>query len=222
LVKTIMPALVPHIASVHYSSALTKVNRITKLGRVVYLIGGPPRCGKSVLARRLATDHAILFVPTDLMWAVVEVSEPDWRTPMQKGPDRIPTAAKMFEPYVERAIAFLQPARQPFGIEGEVITPETAARLSSKYDLRVAFLVRSSATAADIADSRGPTPWLEAAPPDLVASVTAEVLSWSNHVQSACRRLSIPCFDVGGDFEHAIGDAACALMPDPGLDVVPG
>jgi hypothetical protein len=32
LVKTIMPALLRHIASVQYSSALTKVNRITKLG----------------------------------------------------------------------------------------------------------------------------------------------------------------------------------------------
>lgn len=120
----------------------------------------------------------------------------------------------MFEPYLERAITFLQPVRPPYGIEGEVITPETAARLSSNYDLRVVFLVRSSATAADIADSRGPNPWLEAGPPALVASVTAEVLVWSNHVQSACRRLSIPCFDVGGDFERAMADAASALIVD--------
>jgi hypothetical protein len=137
----------------------------TKLGLVVYLIGGPPRCGKSVLARRLTTKRAIPFISTDLLWAVVEVNQPEWRTPMQKGPDRIPAAAKMFEPYMERAIRFLQPVRQPFGIEGEVITPETAARLRSNYDLRVVFLVRSSATAADIADSKGPNPWLEAGRP---------------------------------------------------------
>jgi hypothetical protein len=181
---------------------------------MVYLIGGPPRCGKSVLARRLTTDCAIPFISTDLIWAVVEMSQPEWRTPMQKGPDRIPAAAKMFEPYLERAITFLRPARQPCGIEGEVIAPETAARLSSEYDLRVVFLVRLSATAADIADSRGPNPWLEAAPPDLVSSINTEVLSWSDHVQSACRRLNIPCFDVGGDFERAIADAASALMAD--------
>jgi hypothetical protein len=181
---------------------------------MVYLIGGPPRCGKSVLAYRLTTGHAIPFISTDLIWAVVGLSQPEWRTPMQKGPDRIPAAAKMFEPYLERAITFLQPARHRCGIEGEVITPETAARLSSNYDLRAVFLVRSSATAADIADSRGPNPWLEAAPPNLVSSVTAEVLFWSELVQSACRQLSIPCFDVGGDFEQAIADATSALMAD--------
>jgi hypothetical protein len=209
-----MPALLRHIAPVQYPSDLMKVNRITKLGLVVYLIGGPPRCGKSVLARRLTTDRAIPFIPTDLIWAIVELSQPEWRTPMQKGPGRIPAAAKMFEPYLDRAIRFLQSIRQPYGIEGEVITPETAARLSSTYDLRVAFLVRSSVTAADIADSRGPNPWLENAPPDLVSAVSAEIISWSSHALSACRKLSLPCFDVAGDFDRAIRDAASALMAD--------
>ena len=181
---------------------------------MVYLIGGPPRCGKSVLARRLTTEHAIPFIPTDLIWAVVEVSQPEWRAPMPKGPDRIPTAAKMFEPYLERAIRFLEPLREPYGIEGEVITPKTAARLMSTYDLRVAFLVRSSVTAADIADSRGPNPWLENAPPDLASAVSAEIISWSSHALSACRKLSLPCFDVAGDFDRAIRDAASALMAD--------
>jgi hypothetical protein len=119
----------------------------------------------------------------------------------------------MFEPYLEQMIRFLGPLRQPCGIEGEVIMPETVVRLNSDYDLRVVFLVRSSATPADISDSRGPNPWLEAATPDLTSSVTAEVLAWSRHLQSACRRLSIPCVDVAGDFEHAIADAARALMP---------
>ena len=75
-----------------------KVNRITKLSLVVYLIGGPPRSGKSVLARRLTADRAIPFIPTDLIWAVIEVSQPEWRTPMHKGPDRIPLRRKRSNP----------------------------------------------------------------------------------------------------------------------------
>jgi hypothetical protein len=55
---------------------------------------------------------------------------------------------------------------------------------------------------------------LEAARPALASSVTAEVVFWSRHLQSACRRLSLPYFDVGGDFEHAITNAANALMAD--------
>jgi hypothetical protein len=181
---------------------------------VVYVIAGPPRCGKSVLARRLTTAHGIPFISTDLIWALVAVNQPEWRTAMQKGPDRIPTAAKMFEPYLERAITFLQPIRQPCGIEGEVITPGTTARLAAECDLRAVFLVRSSATAVEIADRRGPNPWLATSPPEVVATVTAEVLSWSMHVRTACRRLDIPCFDVSRDFERAMAAASSALMAD--------
>jgi hypothetical protein len=131
---------------------------------------------------------------------------------MPKGPDRIPTAAKMFEPYLERAISFLQPVPQPYGIEGEVITPEGVASLRETFDVRAVFLVRSSATAADIADSRGPNPWLAAAAPDVVSSVTAEVRTWSKHVLPVCRRLGLACFDVSHDFEGAMADAAAALI----------
>jgi hypothetical protein len=185
---------------------------------VVFLIGGPPRCGKSVLARRLTTDQGIPFISTDLIWSLVAVNRSEWQAAMQKGPERIPTAARMFEPYLERAISFLKPVQQPSGIEGEMITPEVTSRLAAEYELRAVFLVRSSATAADIADARGPNPWLDTSPPDLVASVTAEVLSWSAHVQAACGRLDIPCFDVSRDFERAVAGASSALIADAWSD----
>lgn len=178
---------------------------------MVYLIGGPPRCGKSELARRLTRSHAFAFIPTDLLWAVLEVALPDWRPPMAKGPDRIPRAASMFQPYLERAVSFLHGSHQSFGIEGEVILPETAAQLRSDYDTSVVFLVRRAATPADVRDGRGPNPWLHDAAPDLVASVAAEVVAWSARVEQACARLQIPCFDVGDDFEQAMVDAAKAL-----------
>ena len=130
---------------------------------------------------------------------------------MAKGPGRIDSAARMFEPYLERAVKLLAHWRKPFGIEGEVILPETAAKLRSTHDLRVVFLIRRTATAAALLDPRGPHPWLQGAPPELVTSVTAEVVSWSNQVQPVCERLQIPCFDVGDDFDLALESAAEAL-----------
>jgi len=130
---------------------------------------------------------------------------------MAKGPSRIDSAAKMFEPYLERAVGHLARWGQPYGIEGEVILPETAAKLRAAHDLRVVFLIRPTATPAVLVDSRGPHPWLEGAPPNLVKSVAAEVVSWSNQLQPACQRLGIPCFDVGDDFDRALESAAHAL-----------
>src|SRR5437899_12047661 len=118
-------------------------------------------------------------------WAVLEVAQPDWRPPMPKGPGRIPRAAGMFQPYLERAVSFLHLSQQSFGIEGEVIRPETAAQLRSEYDARIVFLIRRAATPADVRDGRGPNPWLEDAAPDLVASVAAEVAAWSARVDQA-------------------------------------
>jgi len=130
---------------------------------------------------------------------------------MAKGPSRIASAAKMFEPYLERAVGHLARLGQTSGIEGEVIVPETAAKLRATHELRVVFLIRPTATPAVLVDSRGPHPWLQGAPPGLVAAVAAEVVSWSNQLQPACERLGIPCFDVGNDFDRALGSAADAL-----------
>lgn len=131
---------------------------------------------------------------------------------MPKGPDRIPRAAGIFQPYLERAVSFLHASQQSFGIEGEVILPETAAQLRSEHDARIVFLIRRAATPDDVRDGRGPNPWLKDAAPDLVASVAAEVAAWSSRVHQACTRLQVPCFDVGEDFEQAMDEASKALQ----------
>ncbi len=130
---------------------------------------------------------------------------------MPKGPDRLMKAGSMFEPYLEHALQFLDRLQQPFGIEGEVILPETIARLRSTIDVRAVFLIRRAAAEADMADPRGPNPWLSTADPSLIAAVAAEVLSWSIRLEQGCQRLQIPCFDVGHDFDHVLADAARSL-----------
>jgi hypothetical protein len=120
-------------------------------------------------------------------------------------------AGSMFETYLEHAVQFLDRLHQPFGIEGEVILPETVARLRSNVDLRAVFLIRSAAAEADMADPRGPNPWLYSADPNLIASVAAEVVSWSIRIEQACQRLQIPCFDVANAFDNSLADAAYAL-----------
>ncbi len=52
---------------------------------MLYLIGGPPRCGKSELALRLCRTRGLPFLSTDVLWGVLEVAIPAWRTPMSEG-----------------------------------------------------------------------------------------------------------------------------------------
>src|SRR5438128_10081557 len=90
-------------------------------------------------------------------WAVLEVAQPDWRPPMPKGPGRIPRAAGMFQPYLERAVSFLHASHQSFGIEGEVILPETAAQLRANYDASAVLMVRRRETPAEVGRPRRPS-----------------------------------------------------------------
>src|SRR5260370_21514617 len=103
----------------------------------------------------------------------------------------------MFAPCLERAVSFLHASQQSFGIEGEVILPETAAQLRSEHDARIVFLIRRAATPADVRDRRGPNPWLKDAAPDLVASGAAEVAAWSSRGGQPCPPPPVPRFGVG-------------------------
>ena len=80
---------------------------------------------------------------TDVMWGVLEEAFPAWRTPMRKGPERIPTAAEMFKPYLARLCGLLQSAATDFVVEGELIVPSAIPSLSASDRLRSVFLVRS-------------------------------------------------------------------------------
>jgi hypothetical protein len=65
---------------------------------MLYFVGGPPLCGKSELALRLCRAYGLPFISTDVLWGLLELAIPERRTPMEKGPDRIPMAAGLFRP----------------------------------------------------------------------------------------------------------------------------
>jgi hypothetical protein len=174
---------------------------------MLYFVGGPPRCGKSELALRLCRAHGLPFISTDVLWGLLELAIPEWRTPMEKGPDRIPMAAGLFRPYLDRVVDRLHRRAADFVVEGELIVPRDAASLASTFPLRSVFLVRSHVTAEHLVGEGGTNPWLAGASRDLLHAVAAEVRAYSTSMAQECAVLELPCVDVGGDFEAGMREA---------------
>lgn len=174
---------------------------------MLYLIGGPPRCGKSELALHLCRTRGLPFVSTDVLWGVLEVAHPAWRTPMAKGAERIPAAAEMFNPYLVQLLGLLESTAPDFVVEGELIIPSHIPSLSASLPLRSVFLVRSRTSSQQLVDPPGRNAWLSQAPPALLEAVADEVRGHSTSVAHECNDLRLPCVDVAPDLAAAMREA---------------
>lgn len=177
---------------------------------MLYLIGGPPRCGKTELASRPSRVHGIRFVSLDLLWSVVEVARPEWRAPMPKGIDRLLKAASLFEPFLESAARHMSAAHPRSILEGDLIRPAEVLRLSERLQIAAVFVLRSHVTRDEVMAGDGRS-WLARQPDELIDAVVDEIRAYSAHVARECRELGLPAIEVRGDFAAALSAAASAL-----------
>jgi hypothetical protein len=70
---------------------------------MIYLLGGAPRCGKSLLARDLGRRHQLPAVSTDLLRGVVMMVVPELRDAMD-GSDPL-READVFYPHLRQTVA---------------------------------------------------------------------------------------------------------------------
>lgn len=74
---------------------------------MIYLIGGAPRVGKSILCQQLAAKLRIGWISTDLLVGVLQVkNEEGIKTEWNATPEAIRDAAEWFFPYLERFVWF--------------------------------------------------------------------------------------------------------------------
>jgi hypothetical protein len=168
---------------------------------MLYLIGGPPRCGKSELALRLCRARGLPFVSTDVLWGVLEVGVVEFRTAYPKGVDRLPIAAERFRPYLRRFLEMLDAGSSDFVVEGEVLLPDDVAALAGSFDLRPVFLVRAQVKPPQLIERPGNNPWLAGASRQLLKTVAAEVRASSSSIARQCDELGIPCVELGRAFD---------------------
>jgi hypothetical protein len=179
---------------------------------MIVLIGGPPRVGKTRLARLVCARDAIPFASTDAIREVVNVAEPDFGRMPWRDLDAARVHADRFFPFLD---AFVSEYDMPDGrsilVEGVEFLPKHAEQLAKKRSARCCFLGLSecSVEALEVATAGN---WIWDVPPADRPGIAADIVELSLWLEHECARLGLPFVDRVGDDAAALERAYGILM----------
>jgi hypothetical protein len=185
-------------------------------GRVLYLVGGAPRVGKSALAQRLLEADGIPWLPTDVIRTVLRRVMPELDAVDQDPVDAARLAELMY-PHIEQAAEVCTGEAEQFLIEGFELSPSHPVRLQAALAgirVRACFLGHCTFSARDLARYRGPKPQHEE---ELSAAELDEAATWirrrSRQLRHECKAEGQRYLDVGAlGFHDAMRQARRHLL----------
>ncbi len=179
---------------------------------MIYLIGGAPRVGKSILTQQLARDLGIGWISTDLLTTVLHVkNEAGIKREWDASPSAIVAFANWFLPYLERFIWGVNSMADSYMIEGVGFLPEHVVQLAKQYQIRAVFLGRSHMDLEIFDQFPGRSRGYAGLPEDMRQQFAHDVPLWSQFVQQECERFSTPYFDMSGDFDQRLHEVASLI-----------
>jgi hypothetical protein len=128
--------------------------------RILYLIGGPPRVGKSSLAQCLLRLDYIPWLPTDVLRTVLRRVLPHLDA-IDHDPVDASLLAECMYPHIAKAAEVCAEECQRFLIEGFEVSASYPARLRAALEgieICACFLGNRSFSPDDLAGYRGPKP----------------------------------------------------------------
>ena len=181
---------------------------------MIYLIGGAPRAGKSILAQQFSAKLNISWISTDLLWEVLRVKnvggpKAEWNA----APEAITAKAEWFFPCLERFVWGVSSLSDSYLIEGVDILPTQVARLSAQYHVRPLFLGCTKMTLERLDHFPGRSPGYAFLPEAMRRQIAQDVPLWSAFVRQEAERFRYPYVDMSDDFPSRLSEAA-ALLTD--------
>jgi hypothetical protein len=177
-------------------------------GKLLYLIGGAARSGKSTLARRLLRARRVSCFCVDYLTSGLEAGAPALGV-RHELPDR--KRGELVWPVLRGLLRNIVEVEPEYVVEGDVLLPAQIAGFAAAHgaQVRACFLGDSRGTAEAKKASILSFPsevndWVGGmADPDLAALVT-EIQEFSRYVEAECGRYGLRYFDGGVDFEGAL------------------
>ena len=179
---------------------------------MIYLIGGAPRAGKTILAQRLCTTRSVGWVSTDLLMDLLRVANaPGRKLKWDAAPEAIRAQAEWFFPYLERFIWGVSSFADHYVIEGVDFLPAQVAQLSTQYPIRAVFLGCSRMTLEDFTQFPGRSKGYANLPEAHRRQIVEDVPRWSAFIRQEAERLGYPYVDMVGDFSQHQTEAELVL-----------
>lgn len=180
---------------------------------MIYLIGGAPRVGKSVLCKQFAARLRVGWISTDLLvdqlrFKQVEGVQTEWNAT----PDAIAANADWFFPCLERFVWGVNSMAEHYVIEGVSFLPAQVKQLEKRFAMRAVFLGLSRMTLEQFDQFPGCSPGYSSLPEAMRRQIVHDVPLWSAFIQQECERHGCRYIDMAGDFAQRLREAEAALM----------
>ena len=179
---------------------------------MLYVIGGAPRAGKTILAQQLCTTLKVGWISTDLLMDLLSVANtPGRKMKWDAAPEAIHAHAQWFFPYLERFIWGVSSLADHYVIEGVDFLPAQVAQLSTQYPIRAVFLGRSRLTLADFTQFPGRSKGYANLPEAHRREIVEDVPRWSAFIHQEADRFGYAYVDMVNDFPQRLAEAEMAL-----------
>lgn len=176
---------------------------------MIYLIGGPPRCGKSTLAHLLCRRSAIPWISTDALVQVLGAFDPRLRDVQDE--DRFPEYAERLWPHLRTFIMHATTCAEHLTVEGDTFLPAQAAELAAELEIRVCFLGLTRTSVPELLANAGHNDWIRAAPARIRERMPGWILSRSELIARQCAAVGLPYIDLASGWDAGLARAERVL-----------
>lgn len=178
---------------------------------MIYLIGGAPRAGKSILGQSISAKWNVSWISTDLLIDLLRLkNEVGVKASWNAAPEAIVAAAEWFFPYLERFVWGVSSMAESYLIEGVDFLPAHVAQLSAKHPIRSVFLGCSHMTLERFDQFPGRSRGYTGLPEALRLQIVQDVPLWSNFIRQEAEHFGYPYVDMAGDFSSRMSEAEAA------------
>lgn len=209
---------------------------------IIYLIGGSPRTGKSILAKKLSEKLKIQYYAVDdLRWSILSYLDPKQiseKLPFEKmysnnntdkffntySADQILkaeiTESGTLWPGSKALIAHLIACKRSCVIEGVQLLPDYISEIIEKHSasqFKVAYLLKTDENklVLDLKKNRDETDWIisNTKNDDTYLKVANMVAHYSQYFQKEAGKYNFKCFNMDDNFETQLNKIIIYLQP---------
>ncbi len=189
---------------------------------MIYLIGGAPRAGKSILGQQVAVKLKTSWISTDVLHELLRVrNTEDTKTEWNAAPAAITADAEKFFPYLERFVWGVNSLAEHYVIDGVDFLPAQVAQLATHYPIRAVFLGCSQMTLERFDQFPGRSHGYASLPEAMRRQIVHDVPRWSELIRQEATRFGYRYIDTRDDFSARLQEAEAVLTASPvpeGLD----
>ena len=151
---------------------------------MIYLIGGPPRVGKSFLARKITLEKGISSVSTDVLNNALHIAA--HQLGIRVGNHR--EIADNFFPFLEQCIRYTNYQVPFYTIEGDTLYPHIIDRIRPNHEVKAICLGNQFATREMLLAHAGDNDWVSSQSPEEQEDLAKWVRELSHEFEAECKK----------------------------------